>query len=79
MIGILYILKLIVFIICAGVVLSVLFFVPLTIYVIPYCLWIGSQNLVGKHLDKKKEGVLKSTKHATILYKSWILRKEPVF
>jgi len=63
----------------AGVVISVVIFVPLTIYVIPYCLWVGNQFTIGKHHDKKKESLFKTAKHATILYKSWISRKEPTF
>lgn len=75
----LFALKLLIFALCAGVVISFLVFVPLTIYNIPYCLWVGNQHTLGRHKDKMKEGVFKTTKHATILYKSWILRKEPTF
>lgn len=79
LVGILFALKLIAFALCAGAVISFIIFVPLTIYVIPYCLWVGSQNCVGKHKDKKKESVFRSARNATILYKSWITRKEPTF
>jgi len=79
LVGLLFVLKLIVFALCAGVVISFIVFVPLTIYVAPYCLWVGHQHTLGRHKDKMKEGVLKTAKHATILYKSWILRKEPTF
>lgn len=79
MVGILFAFKVIIFALCAGAVISFIIFVPLTIYVIPYCLWVGHQHTIGKHKDKKKEGVLKTVKHATILYKSWILRKKPTF
>ncbi|BFH15175.1 hypothetical protein M5X00_20610 [Paenibacillus alvei] len=67
------------FAICAGVVISVLIFVPLFIYVIPYTLWVGSENEMGRHKDKKKEGVWRSARNATILYKSWIRREKPSF
>jgi hypothetical protein len=76
---ILFIFHLLIFILCLGVGLAVIIYVPLTIYSIPYCLWVGFQNNVGKHLDKKKEGFWKGTRNATILYKSWILRREPTF
>ncbi|PHJ38543.1 hypothetical protein P378_08545 [Desulforamulus profundi] len=79
LVGLLFVLKLIVFALCAGVVISFIVFVPLTIYVAPYCLWVGHQHTLGRHKDKMKEGVFKTAKHATILYKSWILRKEPTF
>ncbi|MBU5312218.1 hypothetical protein KQI38_09280 [Tissierella carlieri] len=79
MVGILFAFKIIIFALCAGVVISILVFVPLTLYVIPYCLWIGHQQTMGKHKDKKKEGAFKTVKHATILYKSWITRKKPTF
>ena len=79
LVALLFVLKLVIFAILAGVVISFIVFVPLTVYVIPYCLWVGSQHCVGKHTDKKKEGAWKTVKHATILYKSWITRKEPTF
>lgn len=80
LVGLLFVLKLIVFALCAGVVISFLIFVPLTVYVVPYSLWVGHQNTLGKHKDKlQKEGIFKTAKNATILYKSWILRKEPTF
>ena len=79
LVGILFALKLIVFALCAGAVISFLTFVVLTVYVFPYLMWVGSQNYIGKHKDKKKESVFRSTKNATILYKSWITRKEPTF
>lgn len=79
MIGLLFAFKLLVFALCAAAALAVLVYVPLAIYGIPYCLWVGFQNNAGKHLDKKKEGVLKTARNATILYKSWILRKKPTF
>ena len=70
---------LILFSIGAGLLISILIFVPLTIYVIPYAFWLGIEHTKGKHEDKKKEKLSKSVKHATILYGSWISRKEPSF
>ena len=46
-----FMLKILVFALCVGVGLAVLVFVPLTLYVIPYALWIGAQNTRGRHLD----------------------------
>ena len=71
--------NIIIFALGASFVITVVIFVPLTIYVIPYLLWIGNEHTKGKHQDKKKEGAFKTAKHATILYKSWISRKEPTF
>ncbi|CAH8721350.1 hypothetical protein [Paenibacillus melissococcoides] len=79
MVGIAFAFKLLVFAICAGAVISILIFVPLTIYVIPYCLWVGNEQTMGRHQDKKKEGIRKTVKHATILYRSWIRREKPSF
>jgi hypothetical protein len=79
LVAILFALKLFVFAVCASVVLAVLIYVPLAIYAIPYCLWVGFQNNVGKHKDKKDEKLSRTVRNATILYKSWILRKEPTF
>ena len=71
----------IVFALCAGVAISALIFIPLTIYIIPYCLWVGFQNNRGKHKDKltKGEKLSKTAKDATKLYKAWITRREPTF
>ncbi|WP_018750712.1 hypothetical protein [Paenibacillus sanguinis] len=67
------------FALCAGAIISVLIFVPLGIYIIPYALWMGNQHTLGRHLDKKDEKFWKIVKHATILYKSWIRRQKPSF
>lgn len=74
-----FLLGLVFFTLIAGVVISVAIFVPLFIYTIPYIWWVGGQHEIGKHLDKKKEGVWKTARHATILYKSWITRTRPSF
>lgn len=79
MVGIWFAFKVFLFAICAGAVISVLIFVPLCIYIIPYCLWIGNEQTKGKHKDKKKEGVWRMVRNATILYRSWIRREKPSF
>lgn len=71
--------KVIVIALAIGFGLAILIHVPLFIYGIPYCLWVGSQNCKGKHKDKKNESTWRTARNATILYKSWILRKEPRF
>lgn len=75
----LFALNVFIFSICFAVGLCVFIFVPLFIYVIPYALWSGT--LKGKRTlnNSKGEPFFKSCKNATILYKSWILRKEPRF
>lgn len=79
MIMIWWMIKVIVFTLCLGFGLAVLIFVPLTIYNIPYLLWLGSQNVKGKHMDKKVQSIRATTKHATRLYKAILLRREPIF
>jgi len=68
-----------VFSLCAGAAISVLIVVPLMIYVIPYSLWVGSQNVIGKQRDKKGEQFFRSVKNATRLYKAKLSGKEPIF
>ncbi|MEA4933277.1 MAG: hypothetical protein VB071_06810 [Lawsonibacter sp.] len=72
-------LKVLVFALCLGVAISVLIFVPLTVYAIPYCLWVGCQNNIGKQKDKKNEGVRRTVRNATILYKAKLTGREPIF
>ena len=79
LVALLFVLKLLMFALLAGVVISFIIFVPLFIYTIPYAWWLGGQHAIGKHKDKMKENFLRSVKHATILYKSWITKKEPTF
>lgn len=79
MVAIWFAFKIFLFAICAGVVISLLVFIPLTIYVVPYLLWVGNENTMGRHTDKKKEGIWKSVKNASLLYKSWIRREKPSF
>lgn len=79
MILIVVMLKVLVFALCAGVLISVIVFVPLTLYTIPYALWVGSQNTRGKHLDKKKESIFRAARNATKLYKAKLTGHEPIF
>jgi hypothetical protein len=72
-------LKVLVFALCLGAGLAVLIFVPLTIYAIPYCLWVGGQNCIGKQKDKKNEGLRRTVRNATILYKAKLSGQEPIF
>lgn len=62
-----------------GIVLALIIVVPLFIYAIPYSIWCGTLN--GKRIVKnfEKQSFFKTIKNATILYKSWILKKEPKF
>lgn len=71
--------KVLVFSLCLAVALAVIVFVPLTLYCIPYALWVGSQNTRGRHKDKQKEPLRRSVRNATRLYAAWITRKEPTF
>ena len=74
-----FILNLLFFTFCAGVVISLIVVVPLFIYTIPYSFWCGT--LKGKKLmtNFEKQSFFKGVKNATTLYKSWILKKEPKF
>ena len=75
------IINVLVFALCAGAVISILVFVPLFTYTIPYILWVGHQNTKGRHKDKSQNGesIFRNAKFATKLYKAWILRKTPTF
>lgn len=72
-------LKVLIFALCLGAALAVLIFVPLFIYGIPYCLWVGHENCVGRQKDKKGESFFSTVKNATKLYKAWITRQKPTF
>lgn len=65
--------------IAVGILFAVVVFVPLSIYVIPYCLWVGTQNTKGKYLELRKDNVFRMAGNATKLYKSWITHKAPSF
>jgi fatty acid desaturase len=77
--GLWFALGILIFALCAGAVISFVIFVPLFIYIIPYYWWIACQHSIGKHKDKDGEKLLRSVRNATILYKSWITKKEPTF
>ncbi len=79
MVAIFFAFKILIFALCLGAVLAVIIFIPLTIYVIPYCLWIGGKNCIGKYLETKNESPFRSVRNATRLYKAWITRTEPKF
>lgn len=61
-----------------GLAVSLVVFIPLTIYVIPFSFWIGFQNNKGNYRNLKS-GIFSDARNATALYKSWIFHKEPVF
>lgn len=66
------------FALCLGAILAVLVYVPLFIYAIPYCWWVGTQNIKGEMLDRKKEPFMQTVKNAHVYYKSKRLaKKEP--
>lgn len=61
-----------------GVLLSFLYYVPLTLYSIPYILWIGYQNTKGMYQNiSVQEGVWKNCKNATKVYISFFTGKKP--
>lgn len=62
-----------------GIAVSIIIFVPLTIYIIPFCLWTGFQNTKGKYKELAQGNCFHMARNATCLYKSWILRKAPEF
>lgn len=48
-------LKVLVFALCAGAIVSVIVFVPLGLYVIPYALWVGVSRLwVDRRTNSKR-------------------------
>lgn len=61
-----------------GVAASIVVFVPLTIYVIPYELWVGNEQQMGRQKDKRKEKAFQAVKNATKLYGAWIRHQKPV-
>lgn len=62
-----------------GFLISIVVFVPLTVYIIPFCLWVGFQNNRGKYKELKEGSVFRMAANATVLYSSWIFHKTPVF
>ncbi len=79
MVFILTVLHVLLFGLCAGAIISVIVFVPLGIYVIPYALWVGSQNTKGKHPELKNEKFFRTVRNATRLYKAKLSGHEPIF
>lgn len=79
MVGLWFAFKILIIGLCVGAIISVLVFVPLSIYIIPYALWMGNQHSLGRHLDKKQEKFWSIVRNATKLYASWISRKKPSF
>ena len=72
-----YLFWLVVFGLGLGVFISVFILLPLFIYAIPYCFWVGGQNCAGRQLDKKKEKFLSTIKNASRLYKCWLTGRKP--
>lgn len=63
-----------------GFAVSIIIFVPLTIYIVPYLLWVGAQNTRGRYRELSDvSNCFRSARNATSLYKSWICRTTPVF
>lgn len=65
-----------------GIVIAI--YVPLFIYSLPYVVWLGFKQHIGKYkdVDKGYEGnnnklFFHTVKCATRVYKSWITHKEP--
>ena len=61
-----------------GFAVSIIIFVPLTLYIIPYCLWLGVQNTKGKYRHLQDGNCFRMARNATRLYGSWICHKAPV-
>lgn len=79
MVMLIVMLKVIVFGLCLGAAVSVLVLVPLFFYTIPYTLWVGRENTMGRQKDKKKESIFSAARNASRLYKAWIMRQTPTF
>lgn len=60
-----------------GFAIAIVIFVPLFIYVIPYSLWVGNEQTMGRQKDKKKEPFMRSVRNATKLYGAWIHHRKP--
>lgn len=71
--------RILVFALAMGFLVSIIVFVPLTVYIIPFCLWVGFQNNKGQHKELKEGSVFRMARNASILYRSWIFHKAPVF
>jgi hypothetical protein len=60
-----------------GIAISLFILVPLCLYVFPYELWVGNEQLKGKQTDKKEESPFRAARNATRLYSAWIRRQRP--
>lgn len=61
-----------------GIVISFLYFVPLTLYSIPYILWLGSQSTKGMYQDiSVQKSTWSNVKNATKVYLSFIIGRKP--
>ncbi|WP_411676864.1 hypothetical protein [Caproicibacter sp.] len=71
-----------IFALCVGAVvavaLSVLIFIPLTVYNIPYILWLGNEQTMGRYKEKNVKKIFKTTKDATRVYSAWLHHRKPV-
>ncbi|TCL43224.1 hypothetical protein EDD78_10684 [Harryflintia acetispora] len=79
-VGIMFVLKVLMFTFCLGVSLCIIVYVPLMIYVVPYGIWLGGSKAKRQypHLANCKSFWL-TVRRATKLYKSWITHKDPTF
>lgn len=68
----------IIFALCVGAGVAVAIFVPLTIYVTPFCLWLGFKQQNGRYKAVKLNKVTITARNATRVYKSWVSKKPPV-
>lgn len=68
-----------IFALAVGFSVSIIVFVPLTIYIIPFCLWVGFQNNKGRYKELKEGNVFRMARNASDLYTSWFFHKTPVF
>lgn len=73
----------IIYIICIAIALFAV--IPVTvlfllgIYSAPYCYWVGMQHCRGRYKELGNDGIRRNAYNATILYKSWLFHKAPVF
>lgn len=62
-----------------GAIVSFLYWIPLTVYLIPYTLWLGFQNTKGMYEDiSVQESMLHNVKNATKVYFSFITGRKPL-
>lgn len=72
------VLGIVIFGLCLGVVISLVTLVPLFLYILPYCSWLGVQQSQGNYtgMTVMDDGFTASVKKATRLYKHWITGQE---